>query len=70
MSYKIVPTARFKKEAKRLSKKFPSLKAELATLNELLTNQPDLGHLWATTAIRYDLQSGTKEKVRVAVGVS
>ena len=43
MSFSIIPTGRFKKEAKRLSKKFPSLKAELAELNETLTNQPDIG---------------------------
>ena len=43
MSFSIVPTERFKREAKRLSKKFPSLKAELAELNETLTNQPDIG---------------------------
>jgi len=43
MNFSIVPTGKFKKEAKRLSKKFPSLKAELAELNETLTNQPDIG---------------------------
>jgi mRNA-degrading endonuclease RelE of RelBE toxin-antitoxin system len=43
MSFSIIPTGRFKKEAKRLSKKFPSLKSELAELNETLTNQPDIG---------------------------
>jgi mRNA-degrading endonuclease RelE of RelBE toxin-antitoxin system len=43
MTFNIVPTGRFKKEAKRLSKKFPSLKAELVELNETLTNQPNIG---------------------------
>lgn len=43
MNFSVVPTERFKKEAKRLSKKFPSLKAELAELDETLTNQPDIG---------------------------
>lgn len=43
MSFRIVPTERFKKEVKRLSKKFPSLKADLAELNETLSNQPDIG---------------------------
>lgn len=43
MSFSIVPTERFKKEAKRLSKKFPSLKAEFAELNETLTNRRDIG---------------------------
>jgi mRNA-degrading endonuclease RelE of RelBE toxin-antitoxin system len=43
MSFSIIPTGKFKKEAKRLSKKFPSLKAQLAELNETLTNQPNIG---------------------------
>lgn len=43
MSFRIVPTGRFKREAKRLSKKFHSLKAELIELNDTLTNQPDIG---------------------------
>jgi mRNA-degrading endonuclease RelE of RelBE toxin-antitoxin system len=43
MSFSIIPTGRFKKEAKRLSKKFPSLKEQLAELNETLTNQPNIG---------------------------
>ncbi|MGN6342886.1 MAG: hypothetical protein ACTHMD_17330 [Flavisolibacter sp.] len=43
MSFSIVPTERFKKEAKRLSKKFPSLKAELTQLNKTLTHQSDIG---------------------------
>ncbi|MCO5285661.1 MAG: type II toxin-antitoxin system RelE/ParE family toxin [Chitinophagaceae bacterium] len=43
MNFSVVPTERFKKEAKRLSKKFSSLKAELAELDETLTNQPDIG---------------------------
>lgn len=43
MSFSIVPTERFKKEAKRLSKKFPSLKAELTKLNQILTDQPGTG---------------------------
>lgn len=43
MSFNIVPTGRFKKAAKRLSKKYPSLKSELTELHEILTNQPDIG---------------------------
>lgn len=43
MSFSIVPTGRFKKEAKRLLKKFPSLKVELAELNKTLINQPSTG---------------------------
>ena len=43
MSFNIIPTGRFKKEAKRLSKKFSSLKIELAEINKILSKQPDTG---------------------------
>ena len=43
MSYSIVPTTKFKKEAKRLVKKYPSLKTELASLNEYLSKDPARG---------------------------
>lgn len=43
MSYSIIPSDKFKKEAKRLIKKYPSLKEELYYLNTLLINQPDTG---------------------------
>jgi mRNA-degrading endonuclease RelE of RelBE toxin-antitoxin system len=36
MSYKILPTSKFVKELKRLSKKYPSLKKEIARLAEEL----------------------------------
>ena len=36
MSYKILPTSKFVKELKRLSKKYPSLKKEIAILAEEL----------------------------------
>ena len=40
MSYSVIPTEKFKKEAKRLIKKFPSLKQELLELGEVLSNEP------------------------------
>jgi mRNA-degrading endonuclease RelE of RelBE toxin-antitoxin system len=43
MNYSIVPTERFKKEAKRLLKKYSSLKIELQELNEILIKHPDSG---------------------------
>lgn len=43
MSYNVIPVDKFKKEAKRLVKKYPSLKSELAELNTLLQNHPDSG---------------------------
>lgn len=43
MSFKIIPTDKFKKEAKRLSRKFPSLKEDLNELGEILSKTPDYG---------------------------
>ena len=43
MLYSIVPAEHFRKEAKRLIKKYPSLKAELATLSKLLSITPETG---------------------------
>lgn len=43
MSYRIIPIDIFKKEAKRLIKKFPSLKSELEELSNSLSVQPDIG---------------------------
>jgi mRNA-degrading endonuclease RelE of RelBE toxin-antitoxin system len=43
MSYSIVPTDKFKKEAKRLFKKFPPLKSELAVVNKDLSKDPTTG---------------------------
>lgn len=43
MSYNIVPIDNFKKEAKRLIKKYASLKNELLELNEQLEQNPTFG---------------------------
>lgn len=43
MSYSIIPVDRFKKEAKRLIKKYPSLKKELSELSTLLSKNPTAG---------------------------
>jgi len=43
MSYNIVPTDNFKKEVKRLIKKYASLKSELEKLNDELEENPTLG---------------------------
>jgi mRNA-degrading endonuclease RelE of RelBE toxin-antitoxin system len=43
MNFSVIPSDRFKKEAKRLIKKFPSLKQELADLSNTLTNGPETG---------------------------
>ncbi|MFS8083112.1 MAG: hypothetical protein ACMG51_06650 [Ginsengibacter sp.] len=43
MSYNVIPSEKFKKEAKRLMKKFPSLKQELSDLGKLLSVNPESG---------------------------
>lgn len=43
MSFSVIPSDKFKREAKRLIKKFPSLKQELADLNAMLEKAPETG---------------------------
>ena len=43
MSYNVELSTNFKKEAKRLSKKYPSLKIELSELFEQLEENPTIG---------------------------
>jgi mRNA-degrading endonuclease RelE of RelBE toxin-antitoxin system len=43
MSYNIIPIEKFKKEAKRLVKKYPSLTKELIELTTLLKSTPAAG---------------------------
>lgn len=43
MSFSVIATEKFKKEAKRLNHKYPSIKVELGELNELLCNEPYSG---------------------------
>ncbi len=41
MDFSVIPSDKFKKEAKRLIKKYPSLKKELADLATTLSTEPD-----------------------------
>lgn len=43
MTYKVKTIAPFRKEAKKLIKKYPSLKKELKDLGHQLTTKPDMG---------------------------
>jgi len=43
VSYSIIPIDKFKKEAKRLIRKYPSLKIELSKLSLVLTANPTAG---------------------------
>jgi len=56
-NFKVIPSDRFKREAKRLVKKYPSLKKELSDLSQTLSVNPESGT---------SLGSNT-HKVRVAI---
>jgi hypothetical protein len=43
MNYKVITVDKFKKEAKRLIKKYPSLKIKLALLAQSLSIEPTQG---------------------------
>jgi mRNA-degrading endonuclease RelE of RelBE toxin-antitoxin system len=64
MSYKVIPVDKFKKEAKRLVKKYPSLKIELAEIAESLSEEPTLGTSLGndTYKIRVSIKSKGKGK--------
>jgi mRNA-degrading endonuclease RelE of RelBE toxin-antitoxin system len=64
MNFSVIPSDKFKKEAKRLIKKFSSLKQELADLNTLLEQQPETGTVLGndTYKIRLAIKSKGKGK--------
>ena len=62
MSYKIIPTPRFKKETKRLIKKYASLGNELAALQESLEKEPSQGTSLGHGAYKIRLAVKSKKK--------
>ncbi|MBE2290824.1 MAG: hypothetical protein IAE95_14835 [Chitinophagaceae bacterium] len=64
MSFSVFPTERFKKDAKRLVKKYPSLKHELAELSHMLSIHPESGTPLGndTFKIRIAIKSKNKGK--------
>ncbi len=62
MSYKVELSANFKKEAKRLVKKYPSLKTELAGLFTKLENNPKLGTPLGNDIYKIRLAIASKNK--------
>ncbi|MBP6433011.1 MAG: type II toxin-antitoxin system RelE/ParE family toxin [Ferruginibacter sp.] len=62
MSYKIELSANFKKEAKKLTKKYPSLKAELETLFAELEQNPTLGTPLGNDIYKIRLAMASKNK--------
>jgi mRNA-degrading endonuclease RelE of RelBE toxin-antitoxin system len=62
MSYSIELSANFKKEAKRLIKKYPSLKEELAILFEELEQNPTMGTPLGNDIYKIRLAIASKNK--------
>jgi mRNA-degrading endonuclease RelE of RelBE toxin-antitoxin system len=62
MSYSVVLSPNFKKEAKRLSKKYPSLKLELKALFEELEENPTLGDPLGSNIYKIRLAIASKNK--------
>lgn len=62
MKYSVIPTERFKKDAKRLVKKYPSLKSELSTLNDILEKDPETGTALGNNTFKIRLAIKSKGK--------
>ncbi len=62
MSYKIELSANFKKEAKKLTKKFPSLKQELTALFTELETNPTMGTPLGNDIYKIRLAIASKNK--------
>lgn len=62
MSYQIELTDNFKKEARRLTKKYPSLKTELAELGKELAENPKLGTPLGNDVYKIRLSIASKNK--------
>jgi mRNA-degrading endonuclease RelE of RelBE toxin-antitoxin system len=62
MSYNIIPTLRFEKELKRLTKKFPSLKNEFAELISEILENPESGTFLGNNCYKIRLAIGSKGK--------
>ena len=62
MSYKIELSANFKKEAKKLTKKYPSLKTELAALFTALEDNPTIGTPMGNDIYKIRLSIASKNK--------
>jgi mRNA-degrading endonuclease RelE of RelBE toxin-antitoxin system len=60
MKYNVIPIEKFKKEAKRLVKKYPSLKKELTVLATMLEDNPNIGTSLGNNA--YKIRISIKSK--------
>ena len=62
MNYNILSTAKFSKEAKRLSKKYISIKFELNELISLLETEPEIGQSLGKNCFKIRLAVKSKGK--------
>jgi len=62
MSFEIIPISPFQRQAKRLIKKFPSLKGELLNLIESLKDQPLQGTSLGDGCYKIRISIGSKNK--------
>ena len=62
MSFEIIATPRFKRELKRLAKKYPSLKNEYVSLVEALSMKPATGTPIGNDCYKIRLAIGSKGK--------
>jgi mRNA-degrading endonuclease RelE of RelBE toxin-antitoxin system len=62
MSYNVIPTPTFKSQAKKLTKKFPSLKRELSELNATLSQTPATGTALGNNIFKIRLAVKSKGK--------
>jgi hypothetical protein len=62
MSFEIIPILPFQRQAKRLTKKFPSLKSELVDLIESLKEQPQQGTPLGNDCFKIRVSIASKNK--------
>ena len=62
MSYRVTTVANFRKEAKKLMKKYPSLKNELAELGSQLSHEPTAGTSLGNNCYKIRLAMASKGK--------
>jgi mRNA-degrading endonuclease RelE of RelBE toxin-antitoxin system len=66
MNYDIVATPRFKRDIKKLSKKYPSIKHEFAILIATLEHSPEQGSPLGNHCFKIRLSIASKVKVNQA----
>ena len=62
MNYNIIASENFRKEAKRLAKKFPSLKDELVSLQDTILENPEYGTRLGNNCYKIRLKVKSKGK--------